>query len=89
MNLMKVYKPIYNVLTQTTSFPYTPEVQLSGLAIVNDGADTVTVVVDDGFRDITINCTTNSRSYDADFRAIKTIDVTSGTTYQIELRAVL
>ena len=81
-------KPVYDVLNQADSYPYTPDAQLTGIAIVNDGNDTVTVVIDNGDRDITINCTVNSRVYSADFDAIKTIDVTAGTTFQIELRSM-
>ncbi len=89
MSLRKVRQPVYNILTESDSYPYTPPVQLSGLSIVNDGSDTITVEVYDGTNTITINVTANGRSYDADFRAIKTIDVTAGTTFQIELRSVL
>jgi hypothetical protein len=85
----RVKKHVYDILDQTDSFPYTPPVQLAGLAITNDGNDTVTVVVSDGHRDITINCTTTNRNYDADFRNIISINVTAGSVFQIELRSVL
>jgi hypothetical protein len=89
MNIQKVKKPVLTILTESDSYPYTPTEDLSGISIVNDGNDTVTVVVNDGLRDITIKCTTTGRNYDGDFRAIKSINVTAGTTYQIELRSVL
>ncbi|MCP4631768.1 MAG: hypothetical protein GY855_02500 [candidate division Zixibacteria bacterium] len=76
-------------MTQADSFPYTPSIDIIGIGIANDGGDTLTVVVNDGLSDITINCTTSNRNYDADFRAVKSINVTSGTTYQIELRSIL
>ncbi len=88
MSQLKVKKPIYDILTELTSYPYTPDMEISGISIVNDGSGTVTVVVNDGTRDITINCTENGRSYDGDFRSIKTINVTAGVNYQIELRSV-
>ncbi len=84
-----VKKPIYDVLTEATVYPYTPPSEISGISIVNDGIDDVTVVINDGTRNITINCTTNGRTYNGDFRAIKTINATAGTTFQIELRSVL
>jgi hypothetical protein len=89
MSLQKVYKPVYDILTELTAYPYTPPVDLTGISIANDGGDTVTVVVNDGERDITINCTTNNRTYEADFRAITSINATAGTTFQIELRAAV
>lgn len=87
---INVKRPVYKVLTQADSFPYTPPegVQLTGIAIVNDGNDTVTVVINNGEENVTVNCTINSRPYDADFKAIKSINVTAGTTYQIELRRI-
>ncbi len=89
MTIQKVKKPVYAVLTESDSYPYTPEVDIIGIGIANDGDDTLTVVINDGNSDITINCTANNRNYDGDFRAIKTINVTAGTLYQIELRSVL
>jgi len=88
MSLFTQKRNVYNVLTESTSYPYTPAVQLAGVAIANDGADTVTVVINDGDNEITINCTTSNRSYEGNFKAIKTINVTAGTTFQIELRVV-
>jgi len=89
MSIQKVKKPVYDILTQTDSFPYYPLVDLSGVAIQNDGNDTVTVIISDGLNDIIVNCTTNGRSYNADFKTIKSINVTAGTLFQIELRSVL
>jgi hypothetical protein len=79
---------VYDVLTESDSYPYTPTVPLSGIGIVNDGGDTVTVVVNDGTKDITINCTTNNRTYQGSFTNIASINVTAGTTYQIELKGL-
>ena len=86
MSIQKVKKPVYDILTQTDNYPL---VDLSGVAIQNDGNDTVTVIISDGLNDIIVNCTTNGRSYNADFKTIKSINVTAGTLFQIELRSVL
>lgn len=86
MSLLKQPRITYDIITQADSYPYIPEVQLVGIEAVNDGADTVTIVIDDGSKDITINITTNARTYSGYFQAIKSINVTAGTTFQIELR---
>ncbi len=83
---MRNDKIVTEILTQADSFPFTPTVDTKGIGIVNDGADTVTVVVNDGTNDITINCTVNSRNYSGYFETVASINVTAGTTYQIELR---
>ncbi len=88
MSQLRVKKPIYEILTESTSYPYTPSDDISGISITNDGTDTVTVVVDTGNKEITIKCTIYGRSYDGDFKSIKSINVTTGTTYQIELRGI-
>ena len=88
MSLLQQKRPVFNVLTQADSYPYTPTEQMTGLSVANDGADTVTVVVNDGTNDITINVTTSNPNYDANFKAIRSINVTAGTTYQIELRGL-
>ncbi|MCP3685568.1 MAG: hypothetical protein GY861_23200, partial [bacterium] len=53
MSLQKVRKPVYKILTQADSFPYTPSIDIIGIGIANDGGDTLTVVVNDGLSDIT------------------------------------
>ena len=88
MSIERVGKPVYTVLTQAEIFPYFPPVNLSGISIVNDGNDTLTVVINNGEKDITINCTLYSRAYEGDFKAIKSINVTAGSVFQIELRSV-
>ncbi len=89
MSQLRVKKPVYDILTESSSYPYTPTDELSGISIINDGSDVVTVVLNDGEKDITINCTVNGRAYDGDFKAIKSINVTAGSNYQIELRRVV
>jgi hypothetical protein len=89
MSVQKTEKPVFDILTNADSFPYIPPVDLTGIAIVNDGTDILTVIVNDGEKDIEIRCTIASRAYEADFRAIKSINVTSGSIFQIELRSVL
>ena len=74
-----------DILTQASSFPYTPTATLVGIAAMNDGADTVTIVVNDGEKNITINLTTNGRSGQWFFKEITSINVTAGTTFQIQL----
>ena len=82
-------KPVYKILTQETTFPYSVPVQASGISIVNDGDDTVTVEVAEGSGTVhTINCTTNNRTYSGDFSDIKSINATAGTTFQIEVRGI-
>lgn len=90
MSLINIKRPVWKIINQTASFPYTipDSVQVNEISVCNDGADTVTVEIDTGNEVHTFNCTTNNRGYDAHFDGIKSINVTAGTTYQIELRRV-
>jgi len=45
MSEITVTKPIYKILNQSTSFPYTTTRDVSGLSIVNDGVTDVTAVI--------------------------------------------
>lgn len=74
-----------DILTQATSFPYTPTASLVGITAVNDGVDTVTIVVNNGEKDITINLTINARSGQWFFKTITSINITAGSTFQIQL----
>ncbi|MBW1853104.1 MAG: hypothetical protein JRJ00_00225 [Deltaproteobacteria bacterium] len=79
---------VTDILTQATSFPYTPTVNTRGVAISNDGEDTVTAVINDGIKEHTINCSILNRNYTGSFERVISINITAGTTYQIELRRV-
>jgi hypothetical protein len=79
-------RPVYDILTEADSYPYEPPVSIGGIAIVNDNTDDVTVVISTDSKDITLNCTQYGRVYSATFDKINSINVTAGTTYQIELR---
>lgn len=85
MSLLKQKRNVYDILNNTDSYPYAPDVAVSGVSIVNDGADIVTVVINDGDRDISLNVLP-SNAYDGDFKRVHSVNVTAGTTYQIELR---
>lgn len=77
---------VTDILTQADTFPYTPPLNTRGIAISNDGTDTVTAVINDGNKNITVNCTTLNRNYSAQFDRVVSINITAGTTFQIELR---
>jgi len=82
--------PVYVVLNEGSSYPYTPAVPISDISVVNDHATVaVTVEVVAGGVTHTINCTQYNRSYEATFKDFTSINVTAGTTYQIELRGTL
>ena len=82
--------PVYVVLNQASTFPYTPAVSISDISIVNDHATaTVTAVIVAGGVSHTINCTQYNRSYEGTFKDFTSINITAGTTYQVELRGIL
>ncbi len=87
MSIFSHDKYVYRILNQTDSYPFVPDVQIDGVGMTNDGEDTVTVVINDGETEHTINLV-ERKAYSANFKAVKSINVTSGTTYQIELRRV-
>ena len=74
------------VLNESTSYPYTPPPDTRGISLINNGNDTVTVVINNGITDLTINCPAGG-TYDGNYKKIVSINVTDGTTYQIEVRS--
>lgn len=84
--------PVIQILTEATSFPYLKTTlgrDITGISIVNDHATVaVTAVIIANGVTYTINCTQYNRNYTADFEDITSINVTAGTTYQIEVRGI-
>ena len=73
-----------DVIDQTESYPYTAPAGTLAVSVANLGADTVTVEFVSAAGTFEVDLTTDVRVYDGYFDGLDTVNVTAGTTYQIE-----
>jgi hypothetical protein len=75
-------RPIYLVLTQASSYPYTLPDQSTGLTIVNTGTGVLTITLGNG---IVITIPANT-AFDDYFLPFKTITAAGSTAFQIGVK---
>ena len=80
-------RPVVAIIDQTESYPFSPAEQASGISVINTGTIAAVVVINTGEYSVSVSVPV-SGTYDADFRAVKSVNVTAGDEYQIEIRGL-
>ena len=81
-------RPVVETIDQTASFPYTPNRQSSGISIYNSGTVTVEGSIDTGDGSSKAIYVTAGVGYEADYESIKTINITAGDAFNIDIRGL-
>ena len=81
------YSTVKCILDQDTEYPYIIKGCANGLTIMNNHpAHEVIAEITANEEKFIIHCTSYVRCYSGDFKNLQSINIISGTTYQIELR---
>jgi len=85
MSLINVKKPVREILTQSSSFPFSLNPSAGGLSIINNATSTMTLTVTTANKTFEIPIPA-ACTYDGDFDGIQSLTHSAGTDFFIEVR---
>ena len=75
---------VLDILDESSTYPHVSKTPLFGIALINRGADDVVIEVgDDSIVEITIK---PDESFEDTFHTFKTVNVTSGSSFNLALK---